>query len=267
MIPNSVRYISGLSFENCSSITCATIPQSVCDKKMKDIFPYSYQSITNIVIADGVTTISSNCFMNSSALRTVVIPASVTRIGAEAFYDCVNLEKIIFKGDAPFLGENAFAGTPRRMTVQVPAGSIGWNGGVSTDLPETWGDRIILYFGNYNPSGDGGNSGDGTVVSSDASYSLSNDVEDRTIANVEIEKDGKIDEFVLKDGKVYDCVIRIVNVSDKETKITLPVGYEYETIGDISPLVLPAKSKSILTITRTAPNTFLVVRQPLSSIQ
>ena len=82
-----------------------------------------------------------------------------------------------------------------------------------------------------------------------------------------VDGDCAIDDFVLKDGVVYDSVLRIVNAAPNEVKVTLPSGYVYETIGTVSPLVLPASSKSLLTITRTADRTFLVTRQTLNVIQ
>ena len=82
-----------------------------------------------------------------------------------------------------------------------------------------------------------------------------------------VDGDCAIDRFVLKDGKVYDSVLRIVNTASKAVTLTLPDNYEYETFKGTKPLTIPASSRNILTITRTAAGTFLVSRRELETVQ
>jgi hypothetical protein len=265
-IPNSVRSIYPAVFARCGSIKNITIPQVLCKSKLSDCFP-SYQSITNVVVADGVTTIGTNCFKNCKSMKTLRIPSTVRYIEEGALYGCEGLEKIIFEGDAPYVGEDVFIGTPRRMEICVTNGSVGWKGGVSTELPEAWpiGDataRGIKYSGS-NDSSEGGGSSGGESAIVDARYDLADDVADRAIANVEIDGDAAIDSFVLKDGKVYDSVVRIVNTSASAAKISLPVGFLYEKFKGTKPLEIPASSTNLLTITRTKGDTFLLSREEL----
>ena len=124
-IPASVRGIGSEAFKFCSGLTSVTILGSVtsigneafnkCDdlKKVivKDIAawcgisfgndtsnPLYYANhlysdedteITNLVIPDGVTSISSNAFEYCKGLTSVTIPASVTSIGHDAFWNCI----------------------------------------------------------------------------------------------------------------------------------------------------------------------------------
>ena len=107
-----------------------------------------------------------------------------------------------------------------------------------------------------------------TVVQEVASpYALTNAVADRAIVSVTVNADCAIDSFVLKDGKVYDTMLRVVNTADHEVRLTLPAGYEYETFKGVRPLTIPANSRNMLSITRTADRTFLVSREELESIQ
>ena len=101
----------------------------------------------------------------------------------------------------------------------------------------------------------------------DARYDLANEPRDRAIASVTIDTDCAIDQFVLTDGKVYDTVLRIVNTSDNAVHLTLPSGYTYETFRDARPLTIPANSRNMLTITRTADDTFLITREVLETVQ
>ena len=90
---------------------------------------------------------------------------------------------------------------------------------------------------------------------------------DRSIASVTVDSDCAIDSFVLKDGKVYDTMLRIVNTADHDVTVTLPAGYEYETFEGVTPLTIPANSRNMLSITRTADRTFLVSREKLKTVQ
>ena len=67
----SVTSIGGSAFENCSSLTSITIPNSVMS-------------------------IGSSAFRGCSSLTSVTIPNSVTSIGDEAFWGCTNLTDIIW---------------------------------------------------------------------------------------------------------------------------------------------------------------------------
>jgi hypothetical protein len=116
--------------------------------------------------------------------------------------------------------------------------------------------------------GGGSSSASTTIVQQvEASYTLTDHAADRAIASVTVDRDCAIDSFVLKDGKVYDCVVRIVNTSASEVHLTLPAGYVYETFKGAKPLTIPADSRNILTITRTTGDTFLVSREELETVQ
>ena len=181
----------------------------------------------------------------------------------------MSLTSLTFEGNAPDVGSSVLTGTSRRLGVVVQPGSIGWSSGASTGLPDSWCDRGIVYSDGSSGSGIGGDSsGGGTVVvTNDCSYALTDHAADRAIASVTVDGDCAIDSFVLKDGKVYDCVLRIVNVAEREVTLTLPAGYEYEAFKGSTPLRIPANSRNILTITRTADTTFLVSREELETIQ
>lgn len=145
VIPNGMATVGRQAFDGCGALVDVSIPQSVCTNGFARTFPSSYLSLTNAVVSDGVALIGSNCFAACRELRTVRIAASVTRIGNRAFSDCPNLERIVFEGNAPDMGADVFVGTPRTLVVEVPRGSIGWNGGVSDELPDLWEGRTIVH--------------------------------------------------------------------------------------------------------------------------
>lgn len=101
----------------------------------------------------------------------------------------------------------------------------------------------------------------------DSRYNLSDSTGDRTITSIAIDDDFSLDSIVVKNGKVYDAIIRIENTSPKKVRVTLPQGYRYETFRGMRPLLLPGHSTSILTITRIADKIFLVSREELELVK
>ena len=108
----------------------------------------SYESITSVIISDGVTSIGQMAFFMCPGLTSVTIPNSVTSIGAGAFYicsgltsieipssvtsigiyafaDCTGLETVTINATTPpTLGSSAFEGTAEDLKIYVPAGSV-----------------------------------------------------------------------------------------------------------------------------------------------
>lgn len=56
------------------------------------------ESITKVVISEGITHIGNEAFYHCANLSQIHIPNSVTSIGASALEDCVSLKSITFSG-------------------------------------------------------------------------------------------------------------------------------------------------------------------------
>jgi hypothetical protein len=67
------------------------------------------ESLTNVTFEPGLSEIQSNLINACNSLVDVIIPASVTNIGGEALAGCISLSNIFFVGNAPAVGELAFA--------------------------------------------------------------------------------------------------------------------------------------------------------------
>lgn len=156
-IAGSVAIIREGAFSGCYRLKNVEIPQCVCATNLSVYFPDAWRTIEAITIAEGVGFIADSAFEGCSWLESVTIPWTVTRIGDRVFYDCIRLREIIFEGDAPDrIGEDVFGGTQRSLAFKVPEGSIGWDGGISSELPATFNGRAITA---YQPQGGSGGSG------------------------------------------------------------------------------------------------------------
>ena len=90
-IPNSVTYIGDYAFAECS-LTSISIPNSVTYIGDYAFFACSLKSVT---ISNSVTSIGECAFLGCSSLTSIEIPNSVTFIGNEAFEDCSSLTSIV----------------------------------------------------------------------------------------------------------------------------------------------------------------------------
>ena len=88
-----VTSIGSSAFNNCSSLTSVTIPNSV-------------------------TSIGSSAFSGCTSLASVTIPNSVTTIGCDAFNGCSKLKKIEIPDSVTYIGSKAFDGTAFYNTVK-----------------------------------------------------------------------------------------------------------------------------------------------------
>lgn len=64
-------------------------------------------TITKVIIPEGVEVIESYAFANLTALEEVVFPSTLIRIGVGAFYGCTKLKKVNFE-NVKFINERAF---------------------------------------------------------------------------------------------------------------------------------------------------------------
>ncbi|MBO5269227.1 MAG: leucine-rich repeat domain-containing protein, partial [Clostridia bacterium] len=74
-------------------------------------------SITSIVIEDGITSIANYAFYECSNLEILTLPASVETIGNYAFAECSNLGSVTIPASVKSIGNSAFYGCSSLATV------------------------------------------------------------------------------------------------------------------------------------------------------
>ena len=162
----NVTQIGDHAFENCTTLTGITIPETVtsigeyafagCSNLGSDNTPANMTHMlrnmipfrsgeTSIVIPNGVTSIGDYAFKDCTNLTSITIPNSVTSIGTGAFSGCDNLSDIDIPDSVTDLGDNLFAGCKGLTSIVIPYGVTEIDDGafaecselVSVTIPET----------------------------------------------------------------------------------------------------------------------------------
>ena len=94
-------------FQNCSSLTSITIPNSIT---VLDINLFrNCTNLSSVTLGNNLTKIGNAAFRDCSSLKHILIPSTVTTIDSSAFNGCTSLTSIIIPASVTSVNYYAFA--------------------------------------------------------------------------------------------------------------------------------------------------------------
>ena len=130
-LPDSLEKIGMNLFSNCTALETANIPKNL--EYVPDAMFNGCPSLKEIEIPEGIEGMYMSNFSNSG-LVSVTIPSSMKTM-ISAFGYCMDLEEIIFLGDAPEMNGGCFRDVT--ATAFYPAGNATWTADVMQDYGGT----------------------------------------------------------------------------------------------------------------------------------
>ena len=150
-IPDSVTSIGADAFLRCSSLSSVTIGNNVAGIG-NDAFS-GCSSLASVTIGSSVKSIGEYAFSCCSSLTKVTIPDSVTSIGTGAFVLCSSLKSIIIPDSVTTIGDRAFedCSSLKSITISNSVTSIGSDVFCNTAYYNNSTNRKngVLYIGNH----------------------------------------------------------------------------------------------------------------------
>ena len=98
------------------------INDKITSKKINDYAFINDESITELIIPEGVTHIGERAFYGCKNLKKIVLPQSLISIGASAFSGCENLEEIVIPQGTKKISYRAFADCKRLKKITIHEG-------------------------------------------------------------------------------------------------------------------------------------------------
>ena len=120
-IHEQTKVIAGRAFSNCDSLTSIVIPDGVTSIGY-DAFQGCI-SMTSVTFGENseLTSIGDGAFYYCSSLTSIEIPSSVTSIENYAFYYCSSLTSIEIPEGVTSIGGNAFNGCSSLTSIEIPS--------------------------------------------------------------------------------------------------------------------------------------------------
>lgn len=125
-VPNTLKtltltgILNSHSISNCGSIEKLVLAESIKNTYIPESFAVNADGLKNIVFNSKITSLSSGCFRDCSALVNLVIPEKVKTIGSSAFGNCENLESVVISENIKTIYEGAFHSCSSLSQVEFP---------------------------------------------------------------------------------------------------------------------------------------------------
>ena len=122
----SLKEIGAFAFSNFDYVTKTPEELEIDDTSITKQWYIGENTITKVVIPEGVTKINSYAFAMLTALEEVVLPSTLESIEYGAFYGCSSLQKITYSGENNtfVINQNAFENCDLRGTIDLTGACV-----------------------------------------------------------------------------------------------------------------------------------------------
>ncbi len=119
----SLTEIGAFAFANFEYVMKTPEELAIDDSENSKQWFIGDNTITKVVIPEGVEKINAYAFANLTALEEIVLPSTMNSIEYGAFYGCTSLQKITFSGEnnLQIISQNAFENCDLRGTLELSA--------------------------------------------------------------------------------------------------------------------------------------------------
>ena len=113
--------IGNFSFANFDYVLKTEEELAIDDKETSKMWYIGENTVTKVVLPEGIEKIGSYAFANLTALEEIVLPSTLEAIEYGAFYGCTSLQKISFSGEnnLKIINQNAFENCDLQGTVDL----------------------------------------------------------------------------------------------------------------------------------------------------
>ncbi len=122
----SLTQIGQFAFSNFEYILKTEEELAFDDAETSKAWYIGDNTITKVIIPEGVKSIANYAFANLTALEEVVLPSTLESIDYGAFYGCTSLQKITFSGEnnLKIINQNAFENCDLRDTLELTSACV-----------------------------------------------------------------------------------------------------------------------------------------------
>jgi len=119
----SLKEIGSFAFSNFEYILKTPEELAFDDAETSKQWFIGDNTITKVVLPEGIEKINSYAFANLTALEEIVLPSTLQAIEYGAFYGCTALQKVTFSGEnnLQIISQNAFENCDLRGKLELPA--------------------------------------------------------------------------------------------------------------------------------------------------
>ena len=115
--------IGNFAFSNFDYVLKSEAELAIDDRETSKMWYIGENTITKVILPEGIKKIGSYAFANLTSLEEIVLPSTLEAIEYGAFYGCTSLEKITFSGEnnLKIINQNAFENCDLQGTLDLSA--------------------------------------------------------------------------------------------------------------------------------------------------